>query len=195
MWKLSALGETQVGKTSILIKYTEGTFSESPLATIGVDFQVKKETVQGKQIEVQIWDSAGQEKYRSISKQYYNRAQGILLVYDITKRDTFSAIKHWLKDIDSQVQTNPQIVLIGNKLDLSSKRVVDEDEAIEFAKSHKIPFFETSAKTGEGIDKAMSALIQNVFNDVVLNKNKRGRAQGSFHVGGNNKNQKDGKCC
>ena len=131
-----------------MIKYTEGTFSESPLATIGVDFQVKKETVQGKQIEVQIWDSAGQEKYRSISKQYYNRAQGILLVYDITKRDTFSAIKHWLKDIDSQVQTNPQIVLIGNKLDLSSKRVVDEDEAIEFAKSHKIPFFETSAKTG-----------------------------------------------
>jgi Ras-related protein Rab-1A len=193
-FKILTLGETQVGKTSILIKYTEGTFSETPLATIGVDFQVKKVNIQGKQIEVQIWDSAGQEKYRSISKQYYNRAQGILLVYDITNRDTFSAMKHWIKDIENQVQTNPQIVLIGNKLDLPG-RTVDEDEAIEFAKTHKLELFETSAKTGEGIDKAMNVLIQKVFNDVVLNKNKRGRAQGSFHVGGNNKTQKDKKCC
>ena len=188
-FKILTLGETQVGKTSILIKYTEGSFSETPLATIGVDFQVKKVNLQGKQIEVQIWDSAGQEKFKSISKQYYNKAHGVLLVYDITNQESYESIKGWIKEIKQNTQILPVILLIGNKNDLQGK--LDEKDGLELAQKYDLQFFSTSAKTGNGIEKAMETLVKLVYDDYVKHHHKR--------IGGGSKlvknTTKDKKCC
>lgn len=191
-FKILTLGDTQVGKTSLILRYTENTFSESHLSTIGVDFQLKKINHKGKPIEIQVWDSAGQEKYRSISKQYYNRAHGVLLVYDVTNRNTFTAIKQWMKDIENNVQVKPIIVLVGNKSDLDAE--IEQDEAKELANKFGIQFFSTSAKTGEGVEETMKYLIEKVYDNYASSKGKQlGGSKLGGQKGGNGGGNK--KCC
>ena len=189
LFKILTLGDTKVGKTSFILRYTENTFHESPLATIGVDFQRKTIIHDNKKLEIQIWDSAGQEKFKSISKQYYNKAHGVLLVYDITNQESYESIKGWIKEIKQNTQILPVILLIGNKNDLQGK--LDEKDGLELAQKYDLQFFSTSAKTGNGIEKAMETLVKLVYDDYVKHHHKR--------IGGGSKlvknTTKDKKCC
>ena len=165
--KILTLGESSVGKTAIIVRYFLNTFSEKAITTTGIDVQKKKMVMFNKVLEIRVWDTAGQEKFRSLSKQFYNKTQGILLIYDITSRNSFEALKIWLKDIKANLQTNAKIILVGNKIDLG-KGEVDREEAMQFSIKNDIQLFFTSAKTGEGIENAMTNLIESIYNDIIV---------------------------
>ena len=164
--KILTLGESSVGKTAIIVRYFLNTFSEKAITTTGIDVQKKKMVMFNKVLEIRVWDTAGQEKFRSLSKQFYNKTQGILLIYDITSRNSFEALKIWLKDIKANLQTNAKIILVGNKIDLG-KGEVDREEAMQFSIKNDIQLFFTSAKTGEGIENAMASLIESIYTDII----------------------------
>ena len=189
LFKILTLGDTKVGKTSFILRYTDNIFHENPLSTIGVDFQRKTVIHENKKLEIQIWDSAGQEKFHSISRQYYNKANGVLLVYDITNKESYDSIKVWIKEIKQNTQVLPIMLLIGNKNDLQGK--LDEKDGMDLAEKYGLHFFSTSAKTGNGIDKAMEMLVKLVYEDYV--KNYRGRVGGGSQLAKNTSNKK--KCC
>ena len=157
--KLLTLGNSCVGKSSIVIRYTENKFYSSYLTTIGVDFLRKVITVGDKEINLQIWDSAGQEKYNSISKQYYNKADGIILVFDLNSRMSFDGMMNWLEEIEVSTEKGIPIVIVGNKCDLATREITT-DEAYEFAETKNIPYFETSAMTGHNINEAINKLVE-----------------------------------
>ena len=157
--KLLTLGNSCVGKSSIVIRYTENKFYSSYLTTIGVDFLRKVITVGNKEINLQIWDSAGQEKYNSISKQYYNKADGIILVFDLNSRMSFDGMMNWLEEIEVSTEKGIPIVIVGNKCDLTTREITT-DEAYEFAETKNIPYFETSAMTGHNINEAINKLVE-----------------------------------
>ena len=160
------LGNGQVGKTSIILRYIDDRFSVNYLSTIGIDSKIKKINMpNGEQIKVKISDTAGQERFRSIASNYLKKANGILLVYDITCHESFSDINKWLQEINKNENTKPMI-LIGNKSDLNDKREVPMEEGMAYAKNvaKNIPFYETSCKTGENIEKAIMDLVNQIYN-------------------------------
>jgi small GTP-binding protein len=168
--KILILGNSSVGKSSIVVRYTENKFYTTYLATIGVDFVKKVLNINDQEIILQIWDSAGQEKYNAITKQYYNRTDGILVVFDLSSRTTFNGVMNWLEEIELSNASGMPIVILGNKCDLEEKEV-SKEEAIEFAQSKGFPYYETSALEGINVNEA--------FMDVVLkiieNKNKNAK--------------------
>jgi small GTP-binding protein len=161
--KILTLGETTVGKTSLLNKFTENTFSKTQFATIGIDYKLKKINIKGKTIELKIWDTAGQERYRNLTKQYYKGADGILLIFDLTKKETFLKINDWIDQLNSHFnQDEISIILIGNKKDLSN-REISYEEGNERGKDLNILYFETSAKTGENVNEAFNSLTNEIL--------------------------------
>ena len=165
--QLLIIGNSIVGKTSILTKYTSKSYTESYVATVGLDFFTKDETIENKIIRIKIWDTAGQERYKAITKCFFQRAQGIIIVFDVTNKRSFDDLKMWIDSINSQSKLtedleNMPIIIIGNKIDLP-KRVIDKETALNFAKEQNLDYFETSAKTGEGIDNAMRDLVKKVM--------------------------------
>ena len=128
--KILTLGDSAVGKSALLVRYTQNKFNSGYLSTVGIDYQSKKINYQNRDIEMQIWDSAGQEKYRAISKQYYKKANGILLLYDVTSRESFLGIKEWIRDINNMVTMKPSLILVGNKIDLERKVLTEEGEEL-----------------------------------------------------------------
>jgi len=166
-YKLLFLGDTSVGKTSLLIRYIDNKFDEESLATLGVDVRYKFVTLENKKIRVDIWDTAGQERFKNITKNYFRGAHGIILVYDITKKATFDVLKTWLIAAQNSVPPETEMIVVGNKIDLKDKREVDFKFLKEFGLKHKIDFFETSAKTGEGVEEIFTCLINKLF----MNKN------------------------
>ena len=166
------LGNGQVGKTSIILRYIDDRFSANYLSTIGIDSKIKKiKMPNGEQIKVKISDTAGQERFRSIASNYLKKANGILLVYDITCHESFSDINKWLQEINKNESTKP-MVLIGNKSDLEEKREVPKEEGMGYAKNvaKNIPFYETSCKTGDNVDKAIMDLVNQIYNKYSSNK-------------------------
>ena len=160
------LGNGQVGKTSIILRYIDDRFSLNYLSTIGIDSKIKKIIMpNGEQIKVKISDTAGQERFRSIASNYLKKANGILLVYDITSHESFSDINKWLQEINKN-ECNKPMVLIGNKCDLNDQREVPKEEGMGYAKNvaKNIPFYETSCKSGENIDKAIMDLVNQIYN-------------------------------
>jgi small GTP-binding protein len=156
--KILVIGESAVGKSCLLLRYTDNKFQESFMTTIGVDFKTKYIDIEGVQVKLQIWDTAGQEKFRSITKAYYRGAHGILVVFDVSRRDTFSQTRMWIDSIrDSSADSNPiDVILVGNKCDL--ERCVTADEAADLAKQFQIPYYETSAKDATNVDMAFTSL-------------------------------------
>jgi small GTP-binding protein len=156
--KILVIGESAVGKSCLLLRYTEDRFQETFMATIGVDFKTKYLRIDDTPVKLQIWDTAGQEKFRSITKAYYRGAHGILVVFDISRRDTFNQTKVWIDSIrDSSGDANPiDVILIGNKCDL--ERQVPRDEAEALAKQFQIEYFETSAKESTNVETAFRTL-------------------------------------
>ena len=187
--QLLIIGDSTVGKTSILSKYASKTFNENYLATVGLDFFTKDDTIDNKIIRIKIWDTAGQERYKALTKCFFQKAQGVIVVFDVTNKKTFDDLKFWIDSINSNVYDNESvpIVIFGNKIDLQ-KRAVTKKEATDFAEKYNFQYYETSAKTGDGVDNAIKELAKKVMNSIV---NKKGRENLRLSTG----NKKSGKCC
>merc|ERR1712137_671439 len=147
-------GKIGVGKSCLLLQFTDKRFQPVHDLTIGVEFGARMISIEDKQIKLQIWDTAGQESFRSITRSYYRGAAGALLVYDITRRETFSHLSSWLEDARKHSNKDMTIMLIGNKSDLDQKRQVSFEEGEAFAKENGLVFLETSAKTAENVQEA-----------------------------------------
>ena len=163
LYKVLLLGDWSVGKTCLLMRYMDNTFTEMHLSTIGIDSKIKIVNLkEGLDARIQIWDTAGQERYKTIAKSYIKGANGILLVYDVTKRNSFEGIKNWVKQIKDLVSSRVNVVLIGNKIDLEDKREVKTEEGEQLGKEFNYQFFETTAKDGVNINEAFEALIKSI---------------------------------
>jgi Ras-related protein Rab-18 len=161
--KILIIGESGVGKSSILLRFTDDLFDAQQAATIGVDFKVKTLTVDGNKTKLAIWDTAGQERFRTLTPSYYRGAQGAILVYDVSSRETFSKLNIWLNELET-FANKPDIVkmLVANKVD-KQNREVTKDEGLKFARKHSMLFIEASAKTKEGVQIAFEELVQKIL--------------------------------
>ena len=171
--KLMILGDSNVGKSSILRKYCKNEFNGSYVATIGIDFQIKYLNIDGKKIKLQIWDTAGQERYRVVTKNYFNTSDGFLIIYDITNRESFLNINNWIEQINTLVGGNIKCIIFGNKNDLKEMRKVSIKEGEEMAKKYKCNFFETSAKEGNNLEEGFYDITKNVLGDIKTINDKR----------------------
>ncbi|KAI9030814.1 putative rab-2,4,14 [Phycomyces nitens] len=166
--KYIIVGDSGVGKSCLLLQFTDKRFYSGRELTIGVEFGTKFITVDGKQVKLQIWDTAGQESFRSITQSYYRGAAGALLVYDISRRESFEHIPMWLADVRKHANPHTTIMLIGNKSDLDPRqRQVTHDEAEKFAKDNDIPLFlETSAKSSDNVEEAFIKTAEDVYGKI-----------------------------
>merc|ERR1711967_23596 len=154
LFKLLLIGDSGVGKSCLLLRYVDETYQESYISTIGVDFKIKTIELDGKVIKLQIWDTAGQERFRTITSSYYRGAHGIIVVYDVTDQESFNNVKVWLQEIDRYANENVNKMLVGSKCDLTTKKVVNTDDAKGYAETVGIPFLETSAKDSTNVEQA-----------------------------------------
>ncbi|KAG5202834.1 hypothetical protein JEQ12_002417 [Ovis aries] len=155
------VGDSGVGKTSLLVQFDQGKFVPGSFsATVGIGFTNKVVTVDGVRVKLQIWDTAGQERFRSVTHAYYRDAQALLLLYDITNKSSFDNIRAWLTEIHEYAQRDVVIMLLGNKADVSSERVIRSEDGEMLAREYGVPFMETSAKTGMNVELAFLAIAK-----------------------------------
>ena len=152
------LGDTNVGKTSLLLNYTDNYYVGSHVATVGIDYKFKSIKIKDIDVKLQIWDTSGQERFRSLAKNYLKNADGIIFVYDITDKKTFEGVKDWIKEAESHGIYKQ--ILVGNKCDLERKREVSTDMLNKLGNKKKIKTFETSAKTGINVSKSFESLAE-----------------------------------
>ena len=164
VYKVLLLGDSSVGKTCVLLRYCDKTFQEAHLSTIGLDYRLKTMTLEnGKNIKLQIWDTAGQDRFRAITKNYYKGANGIILIYDVTNLQTYENVKNWINQIREEANPNVVIYLAGNKIDVNEElRVVRTEEGQKIADEYNLPFYETSAKSGININEIFEDLVKKV---------------------------------
>ncbi|XP_051522443.1 ras-related protein Rab-18-B-like isoform X2 [Myxocyprinus asiaticus] len=161
--KILIIGESGVGKSSLLLRFTADQFNPDIGATIGVDFKVKTLTVEGNKAKLAIWDTAGQERFRTLTPSYYRGAQGVILVYDVTRRETFAKLDHWLNELETYCTRNDLVkMLVGNKID-KEDRELERDEGLKFARKHSMLFIEASAKTRDGVQCAFEELVEKIL--------------------------------
>ena len=163
MFKVVLVGDSFVGKTNILSKYLKNEFHEESKATVGVEFGSKQFNIEGHSIKTQIWDTAGQERYKSITSAYYRGAKGAFVVYDITRKSSFESVEKWVNDLNATGDKNITIVMIGNKCDLEDQRQITKEEGQEKATKLQVAFFETSALSGENVEKAFEMMMNEVY--------------------------------
>ena len=162
LFKLLLIGDSGVGKSSLLLRFAEDTYTESFISTIGVDFKSRTIELDGKTIKLQIWDTAGQERFGKMKSPYYRGAHGIIVVFDVTDQESFSNVKQWLHEIDKYAPANVKKLLVGNKCDLASKRAVPTEQAAKFAEGLGLEYLETSAKSTLNVEKAFTAIAREV---------------------------------
>ena len=164
-FKIMVIGESKVGKTSVIKKYTQNKFGGVYLTTVGVDFQDKIINIDDKKIRLQIWDTAGQERFRNITKNYFNSSNGFLLIYDITDKDSLEHLNFWSAQIQLNAPEKSKCVLVGNKCDLEGSRAVSTEEGKIYAEKNKIKFFETSAKDGTNINEVFEYIANEIYKE------------------------------
>ena len=188
-FKILTIGESGVGKTSILRRFVENKFLKNHLATIGIDFKTKTLTINDQEIKLKIWDTAGQERFRNITTQYYKGADGIVLVYDVTDEASFDKIKDWMDQILSNTNKDEIcLILLGNKCDIE-KRSISYEQGKTLANELQVNFFETSAQTGQNIKDAFETLTADI-----MKKKKIGGDNNNIDLK-KNKKKKDSDCC
>lgn len=159
LFKLLLIGDCGVGKSSLLNRFADDTYSECYVSTIGVDFKVKTVHIDEKIIKLQIWDTAGQERFRTIAANFYRGAHGIIVVYDVTDKESFLHARNWVDEIDKYTnEDSVNKLLVGNKCDLTSKKLVIYDDGKELADSLNMRFMETSAKNTHNVERAFETL-------------------------------------
>jgi Ras-related protein Rab-11A/Ras-related protein Rab-11B len=163
LFKVVLIGDSGVGKSNLLSRFTRNEFNLESKSTIGVEFATKSIQAEGKTIKAQIWDTAGQERYRAITSAYYRGAVGALLVYDISKHSTFENVERWLKELRDHAEANIVVMLVGNKSDLRHLRAVETDEAMAFSEQHNLAFIETSALDASGVDTAFQRILTEIY--------------------------------
>lgn len=195
LFKLLLIGDSGVGKSCLLLRFADDTYTESYISTIGVDFKIRTIELDGKTIKLQIWDTAGQERFRTITSSYYRGAHGIIVVYDITDQESFNNVKQWLQEIDRYACENVNKLLVGNKCDLTAKRAVEIQAAKEYADQLGIPFLETSAKSSTNVEQAFLTMASEI-------KSRMGPIQGAggapaVRITGSQpvQDKKSGGCC
>ena len=195
--KTLVIGDSRVGKTSLLLKYVDKSFPDEHISTIGVEYKEKLITKDGFNIRLQIWDTAGEERFRSITKSIYKNTHGVLFVYDITQKDTFANVKHWIKDTEN-IDREIRGVIVGNKIDLPD-RVISKTDLDEIGEKYKMPVIETSAKEGTNVNECFELLIDELFKnkthdqikEIYLRKAKSDLSISSKTINTNKKK----KCC
>ncbi|KAH8204041.1 hypothetical protein TruAng_001852 [Truncatella angustata] len=195
LFKLLLIGDSGVGKSCLLLRFADDTYTESYISTIGVDFKIRTIELDGKTVKLQIWDTAGQERFRTITSSYYRGAHGICVVYDVTDMDSFNNVKQWLQEIDRYATEGVNKLLVGNKSDMSDKKVVEYSVAKEFADSLGIPFLETSAKNASNVEQAfltMARQIKERMGSQTTTNTKPGVQVGPGH---SVSNSSSGGCC
>ena len=193
---IMTLGNTEVGKSCFILRFTDNIFQEIYLATVGIDFKIKTETINNKQYKLFLYDTTGQEKYKSIALNIIKNAQGIILMYDITDRKSFESIPDWIKSVKDAKGSNFPMILLGNKLDKEDVRVIKEKEGKELADEYKIKFFETSNKTGTNIQEAGMALVNEILKINNLENRENSMSNNNTRLSiKNTKVKKDSKRC
>ncbi|GAB2292493.1 Ras- protein RABD2a [Dionaea muscipula] len=162
LFKLLLIGDSGVGKSCLLLRFADDSYVESYISTIGVDFKIRTVEQDGKTIKLQIWDTAGQERFRTITSSYYRGAHGIIIVYDVTDQQSFENIKQWLSEIDRYASDNVVKLLVGNKSDLTSSKVVSYETGKAFADEIGVPFLETSAKNASNVEQAFMTMAAEI---------------------------------
>ena len=162
--KLLLIGDSNVGKTSLLLRYLDNTFSDKYITTIGVEFKSKDITLNNKTYKIHIWDTAGQERYKSITRNFYKHAEGIIFVYDITNKTSFSNLKNWISNAENE--TDFKIIIVGNKLDMESRREVSIEQLKKLAKKKNCKYFETSAKDNINVENLFLSIINEMINNI-----------------------------
>ncbi|XP_061662818.1 EF-hand calcium-binding domain-containing protein 4B isoform X2 [Syngnathoides biaculeatus] len=160
LFKVVLVGNSSVGKTSLLRSFCEGRFHPSTTATVGIDFSVKTLTLNNMQIAMQLWDTAGQERYRSITKQFFRKADGVVVMYDVTLEESFKAVRPWLANVKDAAGEGVQILVLGNKMDMDADREVSFKAAEQLAKENKVMFYEVSAYTGKNVTESLTHLAR-----------------------------------
>ncbi|XP_037639736.1 RAB11a, member RAS oncogene family, like [Sebastes umbrosus] len=184
LFKVVLIGDSGVGKSNLLSRFTRNEFNLESKSTIGVEFATRSIQVEGKTIKAQIWDTAGQERYRAITSAYYRGAVGALLVYDIAKHLTYENAERWLKELQDHADSNIVIMLVGNKSDLRHLRAVPTDEAKAMAEKHGLSFLETSALDSSNVELAFQTILTAIYN-IVSQRQMSGRSDSDFSPASN----------
>jgi len=201
LFKLLIIGDSGVGKSSLLVRFADNHFSGNYITTIGVDFKIRTIELHGEKVKLQIWDTAGQERFRTITSTYYRGTHGVIVVYDVTSGESFANVKRWLHEIDQNCDVVNRI-LVGNKNDDPERKVVLTEDARRFADQMGIRLFETSAKDNINVEEMFRAVTELVLKSKKDQKERLDdpREHGRIKVDGrgrpmSNKNAKGGKCC
>jgi len=179
LFKLLLIGNSAVGKSSLLLRFSDNVFNDAFLPTIGVDFKIRTFDIQGKTAKLQIWDTAGQERFKTITKAYYKGAHGIILVYDITDEQSFKDLENWLSEVEKHASANVVRLLVGNKCDLEKDRKVTYEQGEKLAKQLGIKFLETSAKNSTNVEETFLSLAQQIKQNVVAHDGNTATPEGT----------------
>ena len=161
--KLLIVGGSGVGKTNFLNMFLNNKFNQNYFSSTGIDLQNKIMNIKNKKVRIQIWDTAGQEKYKSITKNLFLKVMGALVLYDITNEESFTKLKEWVELIIEECGRHIKILIIGNKSDLESQRAIDKEDAMKYANEEKVQYIECSSKTGENVEKAIIVLSEKIL--------------------------------
>ena len=194
IYKILIMGDTNVGKTSLLLRYTENDFSSEGIATLGVDVKNKYISIEQKKIRLDIWDTAGQERFKGLAKSYIKGGQGFVFVFSLTDKKSFTNLKNWINDVKTMSSTLYKMIVIGNKKDCENIKEVFEKDLKDFAEKFDVQVFEASAKTGEGVEEAFNALVKLLYEckDIGVEENEDDR---SYSLDGKLLNDKKKQNC
>ncbi|XP_062317562.1 ras-related protein Rab-8B-like isoform X1 [Osmerus eperlanus] len=166
LFKLLLIGDSGVGKTCLLFRFSEDAFNTTFISTIGIDFKIRTIELNGKRVKLQIWDTAGQERFRTITTAYYRGAMGIMLVYDISNEKSFENIKNWIRNIEEHASSDVEMMILGNKCDMTERRQVSKDRGEKVAIDFGVKFLETSAKSSLNVKEAFYTLGRDIMHNL-----------------------------
>lgn len=198
LFKLLIIGDSGVGKSSLLLRFADNTFSGSYITTIGVDFKIRTVEIGGEKVKLQIWDTAGQERFRTITSTYYRGTHGVIVVYDVQSAESFVNVKRWLHEIEQNCDSVNRI-LVGNKDDSPDKKVVETTDAQKFANQINVSLFETSAKDNKNVEEMFTEITRQVLQTKKNSQNASNSPSDTVKIQKDRKKKKkggkDGGCC